>query len=85
MIQNIQKNIENKQRYIPGIEGASGITFFCLSSCKRYLAVCERANQALCVIYDMVTLKRKRILTSSESNSTVFVSASFAQSEDKMQ
>jgi hypothetical protein len=39
------QNIDLKtQRYIPGIEGASGITFFCLSPCKRYIAVCEKAS-----------------------------------------
>jgi hypothetical protein len=39
----IQNTRVKTQKYIPGIEGASGITFFCLSPCKRYLAVCEKA------------------------------------------
>lgn len=80
----IHNTIEKTQRYIPGIEGTQGISTFELSPCKRYLAVCERSSQAICVIYDLVTLKRKRVLTSAEVNAGEFISLGFALSQDKL-
>lgn len=81
MVHNI---LEKTQRYILGIEGSQGITSFELSPCKRYLAVCERSTQAICIVYDLNTLKRKRILTSAEIAATEFTSISFATSADKL-
>ena len=49
-----------------GIEGTSGVSALAVSHNKRYLAVCEKSNQAICVIYELNTLKRRRILTANE-------------------
>jgi len=38
-----------------------------VSHSKKYLAVCERASQAICFVYELNTLKRRRVITSSES------------------
>jgi hypothetical protein len=47
-------NIEDKsQIFIPGIEGSEGITSLGLSPSKRFLAVCEKAKKALCIVYDL--------------------------------
>ena len=51
---------------------------------KRFLAVCEEAKQALCVVYDLQTLKRRKILTSSEIQSSKFTDVKFAYSEEKL-
>lgn len=74
------------QSFIPGIDGSQGISSFELSPCKKYLAVCEKAPQAICVVYELKTLKQKRVLTSSEIGATEYVGLSFARSEkDKLQ
>lgn len=69
------------QRYIPGCEGSQGISTLALSPCKRYLAVCERAKQAVCFIYDTGSLKRRKVLTSNEYQASEFVSAAFANTK----
>ncbi len=47
-------NQEDKtQKFIPGIEGSYGISALALSPSRRFLAVCEKAKQALCIIYDL--------------------------------
>lgn len=58
----------------------------CLHPNKRYLAVCEKAKQAMCIIYELssIHIKRKRILTSSECKATEFVHCSFANSDEKV-
>lgn len=60
----------------------------CLHPNKRYLAVCEKAKQAMCIIYELsnknTQIKRKRILTSSECKATEFVQCSFANSDEKI-
>ena len=74
---------EKTQKYIPGVDGTNGISTMQLSPCKRYLAVCERHVQAICVVYDLFTLKRKRFLTSVEVMATEFTDIGFAISQDK--
>jgi hypothetical protein len=54
-----------------------------LSISKKYLAICERAEKAVCCVYDMATLKRRKILTSTDYNSKEFVCANFAPSNEK--
>lgn len=76
---------DRSQVCIPGIEGSEGITTLGLSHTKRFLAVCEKAERALCVLYDLHGLnaipalapKRRKILTSQDYNSREFVSACF--------
>jgi len=53
---------------------------------KRYLAVCEKAKQAICLIYEITptTIKRKRILTSSECKASEFINCNFSNSEEKL-
>ena len=51
---------------------------------KKYLAVCEKAQQAICFIYELNSLKRRRIITSSESVAKEFIDVKFANSDDKL-
>lgn len=67
-----------------GIEGTKGVTAMALSHNSKYLAICERAEQAICFVYEVNTLKRRRILTSSESVAKEFVDVKFAHSDEKM-
>lgn len=61
-----------------------GVTAMALSHNNKYLAICERAEQAICFVYEVNTLKRRRILTSSESVAKEFVDVKFAHSDEKM-
>ena len=54
-----------------------------LSPAKKSLAVCERSDRAICCVYDVNTLKRKKILTSNECQAKEFVSVNFAPSNEK--
>lgn len=77
-------NIDDRtQKYIPGIEGSEGISAMALSPSKSFLAVAERAERAICSVFDMTTLKRKKILTSTDYASREFVSVNFAPSNER--
>ena len=55
-----------------------------ISHNKKFLAICERAQQAVCFIYEVNSLKRRRILTSTDSVAKEFIDVKFAYSEDKL-
>lgn len=77
-------NIDDKsQKYIQGIEGSEGISAIALSYSKKFLAVAEKAERAICCVYDVQTLKRRKILTSTDYNSKEFVSVNFAPTAEK--
>ena len=61
------------QRFIQGSEGTDGITAIALSPSRKYLAVAERAEKAMITVFDLTTLKRRKVLTSSEVGSKVCV------------
>ena len=66
---------------LSGIEGSEGITALALSPSKKYLAVCEKAERAICGVVDITNLnvlKRKRILTSMDYSCKSFISCAFA-------
>lgn len=67
-----------------GVEGTKGVSCMAVSHSKKYLAVCERASQAICFVYELNTLKRRRVITSSESSAQEFVDVKFAYSEEKL-
>jgi len=77
-------NLDDKsQKYISGIEGSEGISAMALSPSKKFLAVCEKAEKAVCCVFDVATQKRRKILTSTDYNSKEFVSVAFAPSAEK--
>ena len=77
-------NLEDRtQKYIQGIEGTECITALDLSPSKKLLAVCERAERAICRIFDTNSFKRRKVLTSFDYNSKEFVSVNFAASAEK--
>jgi len=74
---------ERSQKYIPGIEGSEGISALALSPSKKFLAVCEKSERAVCSVFDVNSMKRRKILTSTDYNSKEFVSVNFAPSNEK--
>jgi hypothetical protein len=59
---------ENKsQKFIHGSDNTLGISAICVSPCKRFLAVAEQAERGIVVVYDLKTLKKKKVLSTPES------------------
>jgi hypothetical protein len=69
---------DRTQHFLPGLEGSQGISNFELSATRRYLAVAEKAERAVCTIFDLNSMKRKKTLTSTDCMSNEFVSMQFS-------
>jgi hypothetical protein len=81
-------NIEDRtQRLIPGLEGSCKITALAVSHSKRYLAIAESTDKTpiLCV-YDLQTLKRRKLIASTEIKNASYISIgfSFSSNNEKM-
>jgi hypothetical protein len=50
---------------------SEGITAICVSSNKKLLAVAERAEKAMITVYDLQTLKRRKVLIAADAGSKV--------------
>eukprot|EP00744_Colponema_vietnamica_P001225 GILI01002055.1.p1 GENE.GILI01002055.1~~GILI01002055.1.p1 ORF type:complete len:1251 (-),score=376.19 GILI01002055.1:222-3974(-) len=73
-------NTENKtQKFFPGTDGAEAITALAVSPSKRYLAVAEKGERAMVTVYDLVTMKKRKMLSTPEVQSREFVSICFSQ------
>ncbi|GMH45741.1 hypothetical protein BSKO_13704 [Bryopsis sp. KO-2023] len=66
------------QKLIPGSVESEGITTIAVSSNKRHLAVAERADKGMITIFDLQTLKRRKVLVSVDAGSKEYVSLSFS-------
>ena len=69
------------QQFLPGSPEHAGITAACMSRSRKYLAVAEYHDKAAIVIYDLDSLKRRRMLVASEVGSREYVSLSFSPDE----
>ena len=74
---------------ILGIEGSEGITALTVSPAKKFLAICEKAERALCTVYEVgnansnTPFKKRKIITSTDYNSREFISVAFATTSEK--
>lgn len=78
---------EKTQRYISGIEGSEAITAMAVTKSKKFLAVAERTERTpICIIYDLQTLKRKKVIASQDikRDSKEFICISFASKNEKL-
>lgn len=66
------------QRFIPGTLESEGITALCISPNKKLLAVAERSEKAMITVYDLQTLKRRKVLVAADAGSKEYVSLSFS-------
>lgn len=72
-------NIDQKsQRFIPGTDKSSGMTAMAVSPNRRYVAIAEKGEKATITIYDLNTLRKKKVLSSPEVQSNEFVSLAFS-------
>ena len=72
-------NIDQKtQKFIPNTDN-SVLTTMCVSQNKRYIAVAEKiANKPVVTIYDLHTLRKRKALSFSDTNSSEIVSMAFS-------
>lgn len=72
-------NIDQKsQRFIPGTDKSAGMTSMAVSPNRRYVAIAEKGEKATVTIYDLNTLRKKKVLSSTEVQSNEFVSLAFS-------
>ncbi|XP_028390638.1 cilia- and flagella-associated protein 57-like [Dendronephthya gigantea] len=72
-------NIDQKsQRFIPGTDKSPGITAMAVSPNRRYLAIAERGEKATITIYDLHTLRKRKVLTYTDGAATEYVSLAFS-------
>ena len=80
-------NIEEKtQKYIPGTEGSEAITALAVTRSKKFLAIAEKTERTpICIIYDLQTLKRKKVIASTElkKENKEFISIAFSAKNEK--
>ncbi|CAE8610875.1 unnamed protein product [Polarella glacialis] len=70
---------QKQQKFFSGNEGAEGITCLAVNATKRYLAVAEKCPEgAIVTIFDLVTAKKRKTLSFSESDAPEFVSVAFS-------
>lgn len=61
------------QRLIPGTLESEGISAMAVSLNKKLLAVAERSDKAIITVYDLQTLKRRKVLVAPDVGSKVRV------------
>ena len=72
-------NIDQKaQKFIPGSDKTEGMTSMAVSPNRRYIAVAERGEKAIITIYDLHSLRKRKILSSPEVQSAEYVSLAFS-------
>ena len=72
-------NLENRtQRFLPGTEKTEEITAIAVSPNKKFAAVAEKSDKGTIAVFDLHSLKRRRLLTATDSLSKEFVSIAFS-------
>lgn len=72
-------NVDQKaQRFINGLEKSQGMTAMTISPNRRFVALAEKSEKAVVVVYDLQSLKKKKSLMCAESSSLEFVSVAFS-------
>ncbi|KAL8584312.1 hypothetical protein ACOMHN_014731 [Nucella lapillus] len=72
-------NIDQKsQRFIPGSEKSDGMTVIAVSPNRRYVAIAEKGERPTITIYDLHSLRKKKVLSSSEVPTGEYVSLAFS-------
>jgi len=69
---------QRTQKFIPGAIETLGITALALSSSRKYVAVAEKAEKGVITVYDLHTLKRRKVLSTADLGSQEYSSLSFS-------
>lgn len=73
---------EKQQQFFPGLANSLGITAITLSPLRRHLAVAERSEQAIIVVYDTHTQRKKRQMSTGDVLSSEYISLAFAPGQE---
>lgn len=72
-------NIDQKsQKFIPISDKGNSMTALAVSPNRRYIAIAETGEKAIVTIFDLHSLRRKKLLSSSEVESKEYVSLAFS-------
>ncbi|GFR57789.1 cilia- and flagella-associated protein 57-like [Elysia marginata] len=72
-------NIDQKvQRFIPGTDKSEGMTALAVSPNRRYVAIAEKGEKPTITIYDLHSLRKKKVLSSPEVQSGEYISLAFS-------
>ncbi|CEG40053.1 WD40/YVTN repeat-like-containing domain [Plasmopara halstedii] len=69
---------DKRQKFIACTEDSDGVTATALSPSRRFLAVAEHSERALVSIFDLKTLKKRKVLSSVDTLAQSFVSVAFS-------
>ncbi|KAG6623007.1 putative WD domain-containing protein [Phytophthora cinnamomi] len=69
---------DKRQKFIAGTEASEGVTATALAPSHRFLAVAERSERALVSIFDLKTLKKRKVLSSADAQARSYVSMAFS-------
>ncbi|TMW62220.1 hypothetical protein Poli38472_009713 [Pythium oligandrum] len=69
---------EKRQKFISGTENTLGITAMAIATNRRFVAVAERSDRGLVSIYDLKTLKKRKVLSNAETQGQVYVTMEFS-------
>ncbi|EEY54552.1 WD domain-containing protein, putative [Phytophthora infestans T30-4] len=65
---------DKRQKFIAGTEASEGVTATALTPSRRFLAVAERSERALVSIFDLKTLKKRKVLSPADAQARSYVS-----------
>uniref|UniRef100_A0A0B7A6G0 Cilia- and flagella-associated protein 57 n=1 Tax=Arion vulgaris TaxID=1028688 RepID=A0A0B7A6G0_9EUPU len=72
-------NIDQKsQKFIPGTDKSEGMTALAVSPNRRYMAIAEKADKPTVTIYDLHSLRKKKVLSSNDIQSGEYISLAFS-------
>ncbi|KAG1685361.1 hypothetical protein DVH05_008466 [Phytophthora capsici] len=69
---------DKRQKFIAATEASEGVTATALAPSRRFLAVAERSERALVSIFDLKTLKKRKVLSSADAQARSYVSMAFS-------
>lgn len=69
---------EKRQKFITATETTEGITAMALAPNRRFVAVAEKSNRGMVSIYDLKTLKKRKVLSSADTQGRSYVCMEFS-------
>ncbi|RLN97001.1 hypothetical protein BBJ28_00009119, partial [Nothophytophthora sp. Chile5] len=69
---------DKRQKFVTGTEASEGVTALALAPSRRFLAVAERSERALVSIFDLKTLKKRKVLSSADTQARSYVALAFS-------
>lgn len=72
-------NIDQRtQQFIPGTEKSTGMSAFAVSPNRRFVAIAEKGEKPTISVYDLHSLRKRKVLTSVDCQSSEYVCIAFS-------